>query len=198
MKKIITFLFLFLIFSNQLYAQTLIQALKDDCLAVSKLLGATDLFMYDLPDNRFDTVPLLEIVKIIEDLIKRVNPHSIYTHHIGDLNIDHSLVCRATLTAARPLAASAVRDIYSFEIPSSTDWTFHQLSPVFRPNVFVDISKTLETKVQAMELYKNESRHFPHPRSPESLRAIARRWGSTSGLHAAEAFELIRSIRNNS
>ena len=70
-----------------------------------------------------------------------------------------------------------------------------QLHPAFRPNVFVDISATLETRVHAMALYESEARPFPHPRSAEALRAIARRWGSVVGVEAAEAFELVRAIR---
>jgi len=72
-------------------------------------------------------------------------------------------------------------------------WAFGQFQSAFRPNVFVDISATLETKMQAMALYEGEARPFPHPRSTEALRAIARRWGSVVGV---EAFELVRSIRN--
>ena len=80
-------------------------------------------------------------------------------------------------------------------MPSSTEWAFGQFQPAFRPNVFVDISTTLETKVQAMALYESEAWPFPHPRSPEALRATARRWGSTVGVEAAEAFELVRHMR---
>ena len=105
------------------------------------------------------------------------------------------VVHRAVLTATRPVADCPVKEIYAFEVPSSTEWTFGQFQPAFRPNVFVDISATLETKVQALALYESEARPFPHPRSPEVLRAIARRWGSVVGMKAAEAFELLRAIR---
>ena len=87
------------------------------------------------------------------------------------------------------------REIYVFEVPSSTEWAFHQFEPHFRPNIFVEISETLSLKIKAMSLYKTESRIFPHPRSPEMVQAIARRWGSVAGCEAAEAFELIRTIR---
>jgi LmbE family N-acetylglucosaminyl deacetylase len=162
---------------------------------VAKMLGARDVFFHNLSDNRFDTVPLLDIVKIIEELIKRLQPEVIYTHHKGDLNIDHSILHRAVLTATRPVNDCPVREIYTFEVASSTEWTFGQLQPVFRPNVFMDICDTLETKVEAMALYKSESRPFPHPRSSDALRASARRWGSIAGVEAAEAFELVRSIK---
>ena len=146
-----------------------------------------------LPDNRFDTVPLLEIVKIVEELVVSIRPERIYTHHQGDLNVDHSVTHRAVLTATRPLPGALVKEILAFEVPSSTDWAFDRLTP-FRPNYFVDVTSTLETKIEAMETYRSEKREFPHPRSPEALEANARRWGSVAGHAAAEAFEVVRLI----
>jgi len=162
---------------------------------VARHLLAKDVFLFELPDNSFDTVPLLDIVKMVEKLVDKLQPQVIYTHHGGDLNIDHQIAHRAVLTAARPLEDCPVKEIYTFEVPSSTDWSFQQFEPAFHPNVFVDITKTLENKVEAMQFYTSEARSFPHPRSPEALRAIAYRWGSTVGLKAAEAFQLIRYVR---
>ena len=173
----------------------LVKALHDQSRQVAELLGARDLFLYGLPDNRFDTVPLLDVVKIIEELVERLQPQVVYTHHGGDLNIDHVVVHRATLTATRPMQGQPVREIYVFEVPSSTEWSFQSFGPGFRPNVFVDIRDTLDIKVQALSLYNTEVRSFPHPRSPEAIHAIARRWGSVVGCQVAEAFELIRLIR---
>jgi LmbE family N-acetylglucosaminyl deacetylase len=163
--------------------------------AAAAKVGVTSLVLHDLPDNRLDTVPLLEIVKIVEGLVDRFHPEVIYTHHGGDLNIDHEVIHRAVLTATRPTAGSHVREIYAFEVPSSTEWAFQRIQPSFRPNVFVDVSRMIENKISAMECYESEARKFPHPRSPEALRAIAMRWGSVAGCAAAEAFELIRAIR---
>jgi LmbE family N-acetylglucosaminyl deacetylase len=156
---------------------------------------AKELVLCKLPDNRMDTVPLLEVVKLVEDLIEKFKPAVIYTHHPGDLNVDHGVVHRAVLTATRPIPGQRVREIYAFEVPSSTEWAFQRLEPSFRPSVFVDIGATLETKVSALACYETETRKFPHPRSPEVVRAIAMRWGSVAGFQAAEAFELIRSLR---
>jgi LmbE family N-acetylglucosaminyl deacetylase len=159
------------------------------------LLGARDVSWHDLPDNRFDTVPLLEVVKVVEGVVLRLAPDVIYTHHGGDLNVDHRVVSQAVLTATRPVLGQSVREIYAFEIPSSTEWAFQRLEPVFRPNVFIDITATLEAKVKALACYETEVRAFPHPRSPEALQSIAQRWGSVAGVKQAEAFELIRAIR---
>jgi LmbE family N-acetylglucosaminyl deacetylase len=158
-------------------------------------VGGKELVLCKLPDNRLDTVPLLDVVKIVEGLVARFRPEVIYTHHPGDLNVDHGVVHRAVLTATRPMAGQGVRDVYAFEVPSSTEWAFQRLEPSFRPNVFVDVTESLETKIAALACYDTETRAFPHPRSPEALRAIATRWGSVVGLPAVEAFELIRSVR---
>ncbi|MFY9948088.1 MAG: PIG-L deacetylase family protein [Candidatus Sulfotelmatobacter sp.] len=163
--------------------------------AAAAKLGVKSVLMHQLPDNRLDAMPLLEVVKVVEELLNRIKPEVIYTHHPGDLNVDHGVIHRAVVTATRPVAGQSVRDIYAFEVPSSTDWTFGRLQPQFRPNVFVDVSATLEAKIAAMGCYESESREFPHPRSPEALRAVATRWGTVVGCAAAEAFELVRSLR---
>jgi LmbE family N-acetylglucosaminyl deacetylase len=172
-----------------------IKTLQAQSHLVAKTLQAKEVFHYGLPDNRFDSLPLLEIIKIIEKLIENIKPKVIYTHHAGDLNIDHRLANQAVLTATRPIRNHPVQEIYAFEVPSSTEWAFNQLSQSFNPNVFVDISDTLNLKLKALYYYQTETRVFPHPRSPEAITATARRWGSVVGCEAAEAFELIRSVR---
>jgi len=173
----------------------LMRELQDRAHQVSKRLGAKELFMYDLPDNRFDMLPLLDVVKIIEDLIGRLKPRVVYTHYRGDLNIDHAVTFQATLTATRPIKRCPVQEIVSYEVPSSTEWAFGQIDRPFHPNLFVDIGRTVDTKIECMEIYENENRTFPHPRSPKALRAIAQRWGSAAGVDSAEAFEIIRLMR---
>jgi LmbE family N-acetylglucosaminyl deacetylase len=170
-------------------------ALRTCSQRVADLLGVKELFLHNLPDNRFDSVPLLDVIKVVEDLIERWRPSVVYTHHGGDLNVDHQTLSRAVLTATRPTEGHPVRELYMFEIASSTEWGFQQLSPVFRPNVFVDIADTLSLKLEGMRQYESESRKFPHPRSPEALTAIAQRWGSVAGCKAAEVFEAVRLIR---
>ena len=172
-----------------------LQELHQQSEKAASTVGAKEVVLFKLPDNRLDTVPLLDIVKLIETLVEKLKPAVIYTHHPGDLNADHGIVHRATLIATRPMSGSPVRDVFAFEVPSSTEWAFQKVEPAFRPNVFVDVSKTLNAKIAAMACYESESRPFPHPRSPEALHAIAKRWGSVVGCGAAESFELVRSIR---
>lgn len=159
------------------------------------LLGAANVNFGGLPDQKMDTLPLLEITQRIEAEIEAVKPQTIFTHHGGDLNMDHVITFRATLTATRPMRNSPVRTIFAYQVPSSTEWAFQSFDPKFHPNTFMDIEKSLALKIQAMEIYESEARPFPHPRSPEALEAIAKQWGSVVGLEAAEAFQLIRSIQ---
>ncbi len=159
-----------------------------------KILGISKMRFLDLPDNELDTVPFLKIVKEVEKEIQTSKCEVIFTHHHNDLNIDHRLAYEATITAARPLVESSVASIISFEAVSSTDWRYPYK---FNPNMFVDISSELELKVKALNQYKNEIRKFPHPRSNETISAVARRWGSLYGYRAAEAFEIIYTRFSN-
>lgn len=131
------------------------------------------------------------MIKEVEALVERSQAALVLTQHGGDLNVDHQTVFRAAMTATRPVPGQTVREVLAFEVGSSTEWAFQRFAPAFRPNTFVDITATLDRKVAAMEVYADEVRAFPHPRSPESLRAQAVRWGSTVGVGAAEAFDLV-------
>lgn len=158
------------------------------------LMGASSVRVLGFPDQKMDALPLLEITQAIEQEIERIQPDTIFTHHGGDLNQDHVITYRATLTATRPVAGGCVRSVYAYEVPSSTEWSFQRFAPYFHPCVFFDIADFLEIKIAAMKIYQSEMREFPHPRSPRALQAIAQRWGSVVGRNAAEAFELVRGV----
>lgn len=170
-------------------------ALREDARAVAGMLGAKSVAFGDLPDNRLDTVALLDVVKQVERWIAETAPEVVYTHHPGDLNVDHRVAFQAVLTATRPLPGAGVKELYTFEVPSSTEWAFQRLEPAFRASVFEDVTHTIELKLACMARYAGEARAFPHPRSPEALRVVARRWGAVAGMAYAEAFELIRWLR---
>ena len=173
----------------------LLKDLRCNAKEASDILGVSNTIFYDYPDNMFDTVPLLEMAKTIETVVEDTKPNIIFTHHMSDLNVDHSIVFRATLIATRPMAGKIVETVYTYEVPSSSEWSFSSISPEFRPNTFFDISEELGKKIEAISLYKTELRDYPHPRSKEALRSIAMKWGSTVGCEAAEAFVLVRDIK---
>jgi LmbE family N-acetylglucosaminyl deacetylase len=182
-------------YDNRNQADSLkVEELHKDTFEAAKAIGYKNVYLENLPDNRFDTVNLLDIIKVIEKYIDAIKPDIIYTHHSGDLNIDHRKTYEAVLTATRPIEKDCVKEIYCFETVSSTEWNFEYLNP-FKPNYFVDIAQNLDLKLQAMNFYKSELRQFPHPRSIENLEASAKKWGSVIGVKYAEAFEVIRIIK---
>ena len=170
--------------------QKQIKELRSDAKRVCKFLKVKKTMFFDYPDNELDTIPLLRIIKTVEKLVKETKPERIYTSHFGDLNIDHRIVYESVLTAVRPTEL-IVKEILCFELLSSTEWSF---SYEFKPNYFINIKNELENKIKAMKLYKNEIRKYPHPRSVESIKHTACKWGTVSGFFAAEAFQLIRCL----
>lgn len=165
--------------------------LKNQIKDSNKLIGVTNVITFDFPDNRFDSINLLDIVKVIEDTIEKTKPEIIFTHYEKDLNIDHQITYKAVITATRPIYGSIVKSIYSFEILSSTEWGF-PLS--FYPDTFFDVETTISLKKEAMKLYKSELREYPHPRSIDGIELNSKYWGMRVGLKYVEAFKLIRQI----
>jgi len=171
-----------------------IAKLKKSSFRANNALGVKSLLHYDFPDNKFDTVPILKIIKTIEREIKKFEPSILFTHFNNDLNIDHEIASRAVITAARPEPGKSVNKIFFFEISSSTDFQIHNPKSAFIPNTFIDISKSLNKKAKALRLYGSEMRKSPHSRSINSIINLAKTRGASSGLIAAEAFVLAREI----
>ncbi len=171
-----------------------LDGLKSDGERAAEILGAARLEMTDFPDNRFDSVPLLDIVKSVEKIFDEEQPEIVYSHHPGDVNIDHLVTHRAVLAACRQLPGTSLKGLYFFEVPSSSEWQTPAMATPFLPNHFVDVTATLGQKIDAMGAYRGESRQWPHPRSAKALEALARWRGSTIGTDAAEAFVVGRQV----
>lgn len=162
---------------------------------VSEFLGVSKLVIHSFPDNRMDGVNLLDVVKKIELEVDEYQPDIVYTHHAGDVNIDHKVTHDAVITACRSLPGNSVRDILFFETVSSTEWQIMTADKIFKPNVYVDVTEFMGKKRQALELYASEMRDYPHPRSYKGIELLAQYRGLTVGVHYAEAYMLGRSIR---
>ena len=167
---------------------------KKNIQAATDFIGYQSTGVYDFPDNRFDTVALLDIVKVIEAEKKDFKPEVIFTHHGGDLNIDHQRTFEAVMTATRPLQGEMALSIVTFETPSSTEWLASSEPRLFIPNLFIEINEgNMEAKIKGMESYEFEKRDYPHPRSPEALKVLARRYATMMGSEKFyEAFQIIR------
>jgi len=159
-----------------------------------EILGVFSTKSFNFPDNKMDSIPLLDIVQAIEAEIKKTHPEIIYTHHIGDLNVDHQITHKALLVACRPQPGSSVKEVYSFEVLSSTEWQTPGVN-VFCPNVYVDITEFIEIKKKVLSVYSEEMRQPPHTRSIENALRLCELRGSAVGIKSAEAFMCIREIK---
>jgi len=172
-----------------------LSALAHAAHQANHILGTTSLTLQCFPDNRMDSIDLLEVIQSVERFIARHAPVAVlYTHHGGDVNIDHRIVNQAVVTACRPLPAKPSPTVLFFEIASSTEWQIAHSSAMFYPNWFVDVTSSLERKLQALAAYHAEMRDWPHARSIAALEHMMRWRGASVGVDAAEAFMLGRKI----
>jgi len=171
---------------------------KECAIAAADVLGVTNVVFCELPDQRLDSLPLLEVITPIEKCIGELRPEIVFTHFKEDVNQDHRTVFQASMVATRPVEGSSVQRLLCYETASSTEWAPPFPGSVFSPNVFIDITSTLPRKLDAMRFYARtytgELRPYPHPRSYEAIEAYARRHGVVAGVEAAEPFMLVRQV----
>ena len=147
---------------------------------------------YNLPCGRLDTIPIIDIAKIIEKEIKSFKPDTIITHSDKDVNNDHFIVNKATIQATRPGALNSINTLMSYEVLSSTEWKF---SENFKPNYFIQLDdKNIKEKINSFKIYKSEIKKFPHPRSILGIKTLSMYRGMQIGSKYAEAFKIIRKF----
>jgi LmbE family N-acetylglucosaminyl deacetylase len=168
--------------------------IKQLMLKANLHLGVEDVIFLELPNLLLETLPLHEINKYIEDLLDKYEPSIIFTHHYGDTHRDHQVLFQAVLTAARPLPGKEPVELLCFETVSSSEWSQHTNDKEFKPNYFVDITDTIDEKLKSLQHYDVEMRPFPHPRSYDGVKYLARVRGMAVGVEYAEAFEIIRRV----
>ena len=170
---------------------------KNNATEWSNLVGCKLHSLLKLPDQQFDIIPKLEIIKKIEIILNKIKPSIVYIHHSGDINHDHQIISHAVLTAMRPMGKyNFEAEIRSFETPSSTEQSPNIEQYIFRPNFYVNIEEEWKKKLLALNVYKHELGNHPHPRSIKSIEALAIKRGSESGYKKAEAFQIIRKFWN--
>jgi LmbE family N-acetylglucosaminyl deacetylase len=157
-----------------------------------RLLGVHETIELDFPAAAVDSVPHRDLNAALDEVMREVRPARLFIPFMGDVHLDHQRISHSALVASRPSASWTPQAVYAYETLSETNWNAPYLCPGFHPNVYLDISQHLETKIRAMQSYVSQVKPFPHERSIEALRALALLRGSTVGQTAAEAFVLVR------
>ena len=166
-----------------------------DIMKAHKILGIKETYFLQFPTVQLETVPRYEVNSKVCGLVRSLTPEIVYIPHFGDLHKDHLITSEAVMVAVRPGGENTVRYVYSYETLSETEWNVSHVSNSFIPNTFVDISGTLDKKLEAMGCFSTQLCEFPSPRSLKAVEALAVLRGSTMGAQAAEAFSLVREYR---
>lgn len=176
------------------YDAASVAALREEAAAAHALLGVTRTHYLDLPAAELDRMAHADINRAMGKLFEELDPDTVLMPFVGDIHLDHQLVFRSCLVAARPSGPRYPTRLYAYETLSETNWAAPYLDPAFCPNVYVDIAGTIERKLAAFRHYASQCRALPNERSPEALRALATLRGATVHRAAAEAFVLIREV----
>jgi LmbE family N-acetylglucosaminyl deacetylase len=177
-----------------LFAEGFADQVEREARDAHEVLGVRDTIFLEFPAAGLDGVPHRELNAALVQCLRTVRPNLLLLPFAGDLHLDHQRVFASALVAARPCGSHAPDRVYAYETLSETNWNAPQSSPVFAPNVFVDISGHLDTKLNAMQRFTTQVHPFPHERSLEALRALAMLRGATVGRTAAEAFVAVREV----
>jgi N-acetylglucosamine malate deacetylase 1 len=164
---------------------------NEECQKANRLLGVNEIIRLDFPDMNLDTVPHFKLNLKIEEIVEKIKPNVLFTHSSIDINKDHFLINQSTAVITRP-GKSYLEKIYEYEVLSSTEW---QRDSAFIPNTYVNITSYIKKKIESFKQYKTEVRKYPHPRSPEGVKILARYRGLQSGYLFAEAFKLLMSYK---
>lgn len=166
---------------------------RAECQAAADILGVSEIIFEELPAACLDSMPAWKVNSAVEKLIEQVSPQEIYVPFAYDLHKDHGSIAYAVTVAVRPYLARAgsVKKIMAYETLSETHLASPYLAPAFQPNVFVDISNTVEVKLEAMRAYRSQIQDDHLPRSIAALSALAVLRGTHIGCTAAEGFVLL-------
>jgi LmbE family N-acetylglucosaminyl deacetylase len=176
------------------YSTGAVATVEAELRAALKVMGVKELRFLGLPAAGLDMIPGTTINNHIVSLLAEIQPETVFVPFFGDIHSDHQITFLATMVACRPRSLDAPRRIYAYETLSETNWFAPPITPAFVPNVFIDITTTLERKIEALQCFFTQMRAFPDERSIEAARALATLRGSTAHCNAAEAFVLVREI----
>lgn len=178
---------------DDLFDPHLIEMGRKEALQAHALLGVKTTRFADLPAIKLDTVPQHEINDLLWDYFQQMRPDILFLPFPGDVNRDHQIVHACAMVAARPISVKT-RGIYCYEALSSTNWNSPGMFPAFTPNCFVDVSETIDLKIEAAKIYASQLKKSPHERSVESIMALSRYRGGFVNISHAEAFMCVRQI----
>lgn len=178
-----------------LFSKESVDQVRKECLEADQFLGVKETFFLDFPAAMMEDVPRYKLNDSISQVIQQVQPDEVYLPHRGDMQLDHKLTTDAAMVGLRPKYKHIVSRIYAYETLSETGWDIPNTTNEFIPTVYQNISNYLDKKIQAMGYFESQLSDFPNARSIEAIEALAKYRGASVNFKAAEAFSLIREIK---
>ena len=176
------------------WSEEIIEIKRKEVQNAAKILKIKEVTFFGFPTAKLDSILIKELADKFTELIWKLKPEMLFLPFVGDMSQDHRAVFNALSIAAKPIPSQPIRKIVSYEAPSSTEYSFNRFHYNFTPNLYVDISKEIKVKLNALKSYKTELKEFPHPRSIKGVITRAKLRGSEVGLKMAEAFLILRWV----
>lgn len=148
-------------------------------------LGISSIKIFDFPSNgvRFEESTVITIEKEIEEY----KPDMILTHHPFDTHQSHEGTSKSTIAAARK---------YNTILFYDPLWPSGRSYVAFKPQIYVDITDTIEDKLNAIRLHETEYNKFGGEEYIDGVRSRARLRGLDIMKPYAESFEVLREEWN--
>lgn len=177
------------------YSEKFIREQRAYIEKIKMFYGFRDVIMLNLPTTQLDSISRARLIERLEESLRKVSPSILYVNNGTDIHSDHRIGFECVMSAAKPMRTGpSLKKIYVYETLSETE----QMPPLpgnaFIPNAYVDISKFIDKKIKALEIYRRELQPFPLPREKSAVSALARYRGASVGVAFAEAFMLIREV----
>lgn len=183
--------------SHPLWPRSTWDAIRGEARRAMSILGVEDLVFEEVPAVLVAEEPVWKLNQVTNALVQRIQPDALYVPFPFDLHKDHREIFHSLSVAWRPSSQTGrgIREVYCYETQSETHWNIPYVEAGFLPNCWVDISETLEAKLEALACYESQIRPAPDARSLEALKALAVWRGSQIGVAAAEAFVAVRLLK---
>jgi len=172
------------------FSREFVNRRSDEIREVAKAFGFAEVFQPGFPTMQLDSIPKIELIGKIADVINKVQPQTIYLPFKGDVHSDHRITFEAAYSCTKSFRYPFIKTVCMMETISETEFAVSTKEESFVPNVFVDISDFFEYKLSVMRIYAGELGQHPFPRSEENLRSLATFRGATAGCRYAENLTL--------
>lgn len=169
-----------------------VQKKEDQIQRINKFYDFDGFLDLKLPTSRLESIDTANIIEKIGSYIMEIEPNVMILPDYNDVHSDHKKVFEWLYACSKSFRYPSVKKVMTMEIVSETDFGLNENH--FVPNIFVDITRYADKKIEAMNIYSSEIGMFPFPRSEENIKALYTMRGATAGFKAAEGFRLVKEI----